>query len=173
MLTRTNLRLGEFDDFQILALPYRSGNMELIVFLPREADGLKPLERRLTASGIKLWMSDLETKDVQLYLPRWEMTQNHNLITALERLGLSAPFRSGGFTKNLGGGAFIGDVIHGTAFAVDEEGVTAAAGTAVHFKKGGLKPEQAIVRVDRPFLFMVRNSNSGAILFLGRVVDPR
>jgi serpin B len=89
-------------------------------------------------------------------------------------MGMPLAFSEGADFSGMTGSRdlFISDVIHKAFVAVDEAGTEAAAATAVMMKLAAVPEEPVEVTVDRPFLFLIRDIETGAILFLGRVVDP-
>ena len=116
-----------------------------------------------------------------MYLPKFEFDSSASLAQTLAAMGMTDAFdpNAADFSGMLGAGApeplVISDVLHKAFISLDEEGTEAAAVTAVIMAAGAGAPseEQPIeVRVDRPFLFLIRDSESGAILFMGRVMDP-
>jgi serpin B len=173
MFQHARLRAGEDEEVLILSLPYRAGALEMLILLPGDPDGLPALEAGMSMDALNGWMSRMREMELEVLLPRWDMSASYDLIPALESLGMRAPFAPGGFTKDLGGDVFIGDVLHAVRIKVDERGTEAAAGTVAHFTKGLLSGDQAVIRVDHPFLFLIRDGATGLILFMGRVVDPR
>jgi serpin (serine protease inhibitor) len=121
---------------------------------------------------------------VKVFLPRFGIETKGNLAHVLRALGMRSAFD--GAAADFSGivdparsgeaGLFIKAVIHQANIDVDEKGTEAAAATAIGFDTGGCTgPDPAkvvTIRLDRPFLFAVRDLETGAILFLGRVLDP-
>jgi serpin B len=117
---------------------------------------------------------------VRVFLPRFGIDTRAGLVPILQRLGMKAAFDRN--TADFSGittpsDLFISEVIHQANIDVDEKGTEAAAATAVLFDTtGGCGPAQPLktitLRLNRPFLFVLRDVETGAILFMGRVVDP-
>jgi serpin B len=109
-------------------------------------------------------------------MPKFEFRTQANLNTALASLGMVAAFDPGNadfsrMTKQER--LFISDVIHEAYINVDEEGTEAAAATAVVMELTSAMPGEIIqLTIDRPFIFAIRDRDTGAILFLGRITDP-
>lgn len=176
--------------FQIAQLPYKGGDLAMAVLLPRSADGLARLEQLLTAELLTQWFSKLDVRQVDTALPRWQQRGEFRLGESLRGLGMQrafvAPTADGGAQFEGINGAtdprhklFIGEVFHQAFVDVTEKGTEAAAATAVMVTVGSAAPiavEQVpfvpVFRADRPFLFVIRDTKSGAVLFLGRVLDP-
>jgi serpin B len=171
--------------YAALVLPYIGGDLQFVILLPDQRDGLADLERVVTpdllAGCIKL-----PRRDVILCLPRFKLEPpSLPLGAALRGLGMTTAFDQPRGSADFDRIAprkpddylFISEVIHKTWLSLDENGTEAAAATAVMMKNGSamrLDPPPPIeVRVDRPFLFAIQHVPSGACLFLGRLTDPR
>jgi serpin B len=165
-----------FDGFQLLALPYQGLDLEMVVLLPSEPDGLEAIEDRFTAESLLAWRQSAEQVDVDLWLPRFRLDFRVEPLGALEALGMRACFAPG--TADLTGMTTterlaVARVIHQAFVAVDEEGTEAAAATAVIANAPGPPPPKPVeFRVDRPFLFLIRDARHDTILFLGRFTGP-
>jgi serpin B len=165
--------------FQALEIPYKSRDLSMIVLLPNETDGLPSLEESMTPAGAKQWLGQLRpVSKVILTLPRFKMTRQFSLPSTLAAMGMPKAFdrHPQDFTGMTATPEFyISDVVHKAFVDVNEEGTEAAAATGVIFA-GALaiqRPRPPIVfRADHPFVFLIRDNRSGAILFMGRVTDP-
>ena len=170
-------RYAERDGLQILELPYQGGDIAMLVFLPRDKSGIRALESRLDAVRLVQWTWNLQPTAVDVYLPRFRIESHFRLNEPLRKLGIVTAFRLGAadFSGMTGGPDLcIGAVFHKALVEVNEEGTEAAAGTAVLLRgRGGPGPTVAEFRADHPFLFAIRDTKSEAVLFIGRVVDPR
>jgi serpin B len=165
--------------FQALSIPYKSGDLAMFVLLPNDTEGLAALEQQLTADNLAAWISKLQlARKVNLTLPKFKLTQQFVLNDALAAMGMRAAFSPqnadfSGMTRNRS--LWISDVIHKAFVDVDEEGTEAAAATGIGFRATAMMPETnppIEFRADHPFLFLIRDTRSGAILFMGRVTDP-
>jgi len=155
------------DGFEVLELPYASGELSMIVVLP---DDLKKWESDLTGDSFREQVSDLKPVNIELSLPRFRMTNRMSLKETLSNLGMEQAFEEADFSRMSQslGASCIGDVIHKAFVEVNEEGTEAAAATAVVI----LESAPRTVKVNRPFLFAIRDNATDGILFLGRVCDP-
>lgn len=163
------------DGFKVLEMPYVGGDLAMTIFLPDKADGLADFEKTLTSENLEAWLATLCTWDVVVALPKFKMTSQFRLDKALMSLGMTDAFRfpiadfSGmNGRKDL----YIGAVIHKAFVDVNEKGTEAAAATAVVMKCGAVM-RPPVFRADHPFLFLIRDVNSGGILFIGRVMNPK
>jgi serpin B len=178
-------RQGEFKylnggSFQALEIPYKSGELSMIVFLPNDVDGLAALEQKLTPANAGKWMSGMQAgRKVILTLPKFKMTRQFELAGTLGSMGMPLAFeRAGADFSGMTGkkDLWISAVLHKAFVDVNEEGTEAAAATGVIMRNAMARrpePEVPIVfRADHPFVFVIRDNASGGILFMGRVTDP-
>ena len=169
------LRFATGTGYQAVELPYVDGSLSMLVIVP-DAGGFADFQSALSADTLDTIVSDLKTAQVKLAFPRFEYRTQASLKDALKEMGMPIAFEGGlaDFSamspdgKNL----YIQDVIHEAFIAVDEDGTEAAAATAVVVGRTSAPQDVVELTVDRPFLFAIRDNDTGAILFLGRVVDP-
>jgi serpin B len=173
-------KLGYFNGgtFQAVDIPYRSGELSMVVMLPTDAGGLSALEQSLTAASVKQWLSGLRPgSSIVLTLPKFKMTQQFQLGGTLSAMGMTQAFeRSAADFSGMTGtrDLWISAAIHKAYIDVNEEGTEAAAATGIVMRSMAMqRPEPPVVfRADHPFLFLIRDNRSGAILFMGRISDP-
>lgn len=166
---------AEGKSLQILELPYVDGRLSMVVLLPKRVDQIGQLEKRLDSKILQGWLSRTREQKVQVYLPRFKMTDDFKLEQVLPGMGMpdafsevSADFSGMTGKKDL----YISAVIHKAFVDVNEEGTEAAAATAVVMsRKGGHSPVP-VFRADHPFVFLIRDNFSGSILFCGRLSNP-
>ncbi len=166
--------------FQEIELPYAGNELSMVVFLPKEIAGLPALEKSFTAAAEKEWLEKLAMEDeVILTLPRFEMTQQFELSGVLGKMGMTQAFSDAADFSGMDGKPdfAISAAIHKAFIDVNEEGTEAAAATAIVMRATAARfpmPElpPIVFRADHPFLFLIRDSTTGAILFMGRVTDP-
>lgn len=172
-------RSAENNDVTIVELPYWSASenseMAMTILLPKQRDGLNSIEESLTAKRLQGWLSELEqTTFVHVKLPKWHAESSFGLSEPLQALGVNSIFSSdadfGGISKEQG--LQVSDVLHKTYINVDEKGTEAAAATAIMMMGAGMPPKPLDFNVAHPFLYLIRDTNTGTILFIGRVVAP-
>jgi serpin B len=176
MTQKANFRYGESDSLQMLDLPYRDARLSMTVLLPRARDGLPALEAQL-AGALSGWLAMLdasEPRTVRVYLPRTRIEATYELNRPLGAMGMGIAFTS---HADFGGIAqadlAIGQVIQKAFLRIDEKGTEAAAATGVTIEATSPPPHPLpLFRADHPFLFVIRERESGALLFLGRVTTP-
>jgi len=164
--------------FQAAEIPYKSGELSMIVLLPDDGAGLPALEQSLTGANVQRWFSQLRGgAKVVMTLPKFKMTQQFQLGNALSAMGMARAFQKGvaDFSGMTGKRDFwISAAIHKAYIDVNEEGTEAAAATGIVMRSMAMQREQPpiIFRADHPFLFVIRDNRFGGILFMGRVNDP-
>lgn len=168
---------AEFEDFQIVQLPYAGGGLSMLVVLPRENDGLWRVEDRLTPEHVRQWRERLSERAVRVFLPKFKMTWGAvTLNKPLQALGMVDAFSEtkadfSGMADSLERFQ-IGLVLHKAFVEVNEEGTEAAAATAVTMRTFARFDPPPTFRADHPFVFLIQDARTGSILFLGRVADP-
>jgi len=176
-------RMGEYkyldgESFQALELPYSGKHLTMVVLLPKKVDGLADSEKDLTADKLAGWVKGLREQKVIVSLPKFKTTQRASLASTLSEMGMKNAFTSGADFSGMGGGPgdlALSDVIHKAFIDVNEEGTEAAAATAVAVVKSAAvirEPPTPVFRADHPFVYLIRDTRSDSILFLGRLVDP-
>jgi serpin B len=174
MTQKHDFRVGEVDGLQILELPYAGDDLSMIVLLPKEMDGLAKLEGSLTVENLDGWTKVLTKTEVEVSLPRFELSFPFRLDDTLKSMGMldafsdQADFSGMDGTRELS----IGAVLHKAFVAVNEQGTEAAAATAVIMQLKALSFPSVVFRADHPFFFLIRENGTGSILFIGRVIDP-
>lgn len=163
----------ETPTFQAVDLPYGNGAFTMTVLLPKPGTDIETLSASLSRADWNSLLSMFQTTEIDLALPKFRLTYERRLNDDLEALGMVEPFSAGNadFSRMspLGRQLYISFVKQNTFLDVDEEGTEAAAVTVVAFKVTALEPDR-VVRVDHPFLFVIRERLSGTILFMGKVV---
>ena len=139
----------------------------MVVIVPRS---LREFEARLTLEQLTAVLDQLKHGGIHLSLPRWTFSFHTSLVKALRGLGLDSLFDGADLSGITGGGGLrVQHVEHEVFVKVDEEGTEAAAATGAAHSPRRTGPAS---RVNRPFLFVIRDRLTGAILFLGRVTNP-
>jgi serpin B len=164
---------GREGGLQILDLPYEGGRFSMTILLPDGPGGMEALESSLTPESLERWLGLLRPGPVRVTIPRFRLETRFDLGPALRALGMTDAFdgRRADFSGINGRrDLFLSLVAHGAFVEVDEQGAEAAGASAVVLSKGGHGATD--FTADRPFLFLIRDRETGSILFLGRVSDP-
>jgi serpin B len=161
------------EGYQAVELPYDGREMSMVILLP-DSDGFEAFGGSLDVGRAQAIFGDLKYQQVALTMPKFEFDSRFSLNQALAAMGMPAVFSGGADLSGMTGkkDLFISDVLHKAFVSVDEEGTEAAAATAVVMKLSAVAEEPVPVTVDHPFMFLIRDIQTGAILFVGRVVDP-
>jgi len=161
-------------DWEAVDLPYEGRQLAMTILLPK-AGRFASFERALAVAQLEAVCTYLRPSEVMLTMPKFKHTSSFSLSKTLVAMGMPEAFQSRADFSGMTGrrDLFISDVIHKALVDVDEEGTEAAAATAVIMMKTGMPTKQIQVTIDRPFLFLIRDLPTGAVLFMGRVVDPK
>jgi serpin B len=170
-LNRVKMRYGTGDELSSLCMPYAGNQFEMVFLLPSRNWNLRGVEGGLTSGGVQRLIDGLTEGKLDVSVPRFRFRSRLEFKSELSQLGMPIAFLDAADFGGITGGAElkIRDVIHGGNVEVDEEGTTAAAATAVVMEA---RSSSTAFRLDRAFLFLIRDMQTGAILFLGRVDNP-
>ncbi|MGB7722051.1 MAG: serpin family protein [Bryobacteraceae bacterium] len=162
---------------QILEMRYAGTGMAFDILLPTTLSGLPDLEKSLTPENLTGWLGHLTIRNVQVSLPKFRAESQFSLRKALSTMGMPTSFTvkadfSGIDPKR---SLAISEVVHKAFVDVAEQGTEAAAATGITMHATAMRmSERAVVfRADHPFLFLIRDTRTGVVLFIGRLVDPR
>jgi serpin B len=176
MMQRQGSYAGAFrDDLVVVDLPYGNGAFSMTIVLPTGTGRtLDELVATLDAEQWRGLTEALRPGNVHLSMPRFRIEYRQELNEALRALGMEdafVPYAADftGMSAAAGRDLYIDKVLQKTFVDVNEEGTEAAAATSVGIVAVSMPPS---IRIDRPFLFAIRERFSGTILFIGKIVDP-
>ena len=162
-------------DLQILEMPYVGEDLSMLILLPLD-DDIEALENSFTIEKLTEWKKSLRKRRVKIYIPKFKFKTKYSLNETLSDLGMptaftnSADFSGMTGTKDLK----IDKVIHQAFIEVNEEGTEAAAATGIGVgMKTSMPPPTPIFKADHPFIFIIQQKETGNILFMGRVSNPK
>jgi serpin B len=166
------LSYQENADFQAVDLPYGHELFSMTVFLPKAGKSVDDIVAMLTDENWSAWMAGFNVEELDLSLPRFELEYEKKLNDVLIALGMQDAFTP--VVADFSGikpdhDMWISEVKHKTYVKVNEEGTEAAAVTSVTVVDTAVGP---FMNVDRPFLFVIHDKNSKAMMFMGKIVDP-
>ena len=174
------------DEFQILELPYKGvrifGTFEhtsMVIFLPRNSNGIEKFEKELTSDKLQSYLDKLSKvwdREIEIYIPKFKIEREFELSKTLYALGLTSAFSDGADFSRIAEDPprYISQIIHKAFVEVNERGTEAAAVTAVVMLGAAMdmpKPEE--FRADHPFLFLLIDSYTRLMLFMGKVMNPK
>jgi serpin B len=171
MSRRATTLYAEGEGYQAVELLYKGDRIRMLVLLPASGQ-FETFEDALSAQRLDSIVEALGRRDIKLFLPKFEYEASLSLAKKLAEMGMPDAFTLGkadftGMTGNLE--LFIAHVVHKAFVAVNEKGTEAAAATAVIVERESMPFD---VTVNRPFVFVLRDVETGTILFVGRVLDP-
>ncbi len=154
-------------DFSAVEIPYGGGALSMVVIVPTD---FVQFESDLTADRLEQIVEDLSEGGIHLSLPKWTTRTHLNMNEVLKGLGMQSAFGpSADFSGMLSNGGLWIDIVEHEAFIeVDENGTRAAAASGSSM----MASHGPTVEVTRPFIYLIRDRGAGAILFIGRVLDP-
>jgi serpin B len=168
------------DGVQVIELPYGTPGFAMTLVVPLAKDGLSEVEGALTADRLTAWVGALAGERIALSLPKFRIAPAEGLRLAgvLGELGIRKAFTAEADLTGIAPASeqlMLSEAFHKGFIAVDEKGTEAAAATAMAARAGAMAPsdEPRVVKVDRPFLYLIRDTRSGLVMFMGRVVDPK
>ena len=166
------LNYAEGEGYQAVELPYAGEELSMVILLP-ELKRFGEFEHSLDAARLTDILEGLHPRLVDLKMPKFSFESGFSLRETLAGMGMPAAFSSEADFSGMDGTRDLRiDLVEHKAFIlVDERGTEAAAATAVTMERSIAAPPIE-VRVDRPFIFLIRDRGTGAILFLGRVLNP-
>jgi serpin B len=163
------------NNLTLVELPYGQGNYTMVVVMPDENVSTGDVANFLTPSLWQEWMGLLANNShkVDLSMPRFKYQYKRLLNDDLIGLGMGIAFSLQADFSNISDqGLAINKVLHQTFIDTNEEGTEAAAATVVEIGFTSVNPEVEKVTLDHPFLYFIRESSTGTILFMGRLSDP-
>lgn len=163
---------------QVVQLPYKGDELSMLVVLPKAKDkiSMQRLVGTLSATQISQWSSNLVNQEVILDLPKFKLEENYRMNSLLANMGMTKAFGSeadfGLFSQDLS--LYVDAIAHKAVIEVDEKGTKAAASTSISIMTRSLRyPVNPInFKADHPFMFMIKDNKTDAILFLGQVNKP-
>jgi serpin B len=174
MMSQTeSLGYVDGDGYLAVELPYDDNELSMVILLPDEGK-FEAFEGSLDAELIDNIATDLEDRQVTLTMPKFEFESEFSLADTLSAMGMPIAFSEAADFSGMTGTTelTIAEVLHKAFVSVDEAGTEAAAATAVVMELTSAHEEPVTVTLDRPFVFMIRDIETGAILFVGRVMNP-
>jgi len=143
--------------------------------LPNEGNTVDEIWQSTTPGTIAQLDAESDTATVELYFPKFEMQYKKNLDNILKSMGMEKAFtETAEFPKLLENDLqlFISRVLHQSYLKVDEKGTEAAAVTVVEISPTSIGGQPKVIKIDRPFAFMIREKHTGSILFAGKMINP-
>jgi serpin B len=174
-LGETYFKYAETDSIKIIDLPYHGEKLSMLVLLPKNDTGMQSLEESLTLENLDTWRSSLRNQSVTVHIPKFKLETSYALNDMLREMGMPSAFTPD--DADLSGingvkGLFIQSALHKAFVEVNEEGTEAAAATVIVIGPTSEQPQPPLFRADHPFIFIIQDSETGNILFMGRITNP-
>lgn len=158
----------ETEQFQILELPYEGNKLSMLILLPNDVNGIKGLEESLSSQSISRWNDQLSKTRLLVQIPKFTMKTSYDLIPELKDLGIKTAFGPADFSGISDADLFISQAVHKGFVDVNEVGTEAAAATGIAMRESA----PPSFRADHPFIFLIQDTHTSNILFIGKVADP-
>ena len=176
MHTQADFGYSEDKQVQVVQLPYKGDDLSMLIVLPKAKDkaAMQQLVNELSVDKIKQWNKDLVTQEVNLHLPKFKLKERYDMKGLLSDMGMPIAFEDKAtfklFDQPLS--TKIDEVYHQAVVIVDEKGTEAAAATGIVVSTESASAPPSVFKADHPFLFMIKDNKTDAILFLGQVNKP-
>jgi serpin B len=174
MMTQTNsFGYATGDGYQAVELLYDGSELSMIILLPNSGQ-FESFQNSLNAGLVDHIVPDLQSQQVTLTMPKFEFESEFSLADTLAAMGMPMAFSDEADFSGMTGNRelTITDVLHKAFVSVDEAGTEAAAATAVVVGLTSAPVQPVQVTVDRPFIFLIRDIETGTILFVGQIINP-
>lgn len=174
--------------FQMLELPYKGGEVSMVLLVPRSPDGLAALEKKLNSNHLQSWIDKMTAREVHVFVPKFKLETKYSLEDTLQEMGMArafvdpraatgAQFDGMSESSDPAEKLYINKVLHKAFVEVNEKGTEAAAATALSMRAGAalpiMVPFTPVFKADRPFVFLIRDVKTNSILFVGRMMNPK
>lgn len=174
MSQRFSVKYAKVDGCQAVDIPYAGDTLSMLVIMPAPGN-FDTFLSSLTSKELGTIINHLTNKEVAFSMPKFNFTKSSNMKQILINFGMREAFNSASADFSGIDGKqdlFVGEVSHKAFISVDEDGTEAAAATAIGMLKGGMpRPPDLTLTIDHPFIFLIRDRETGSIIFMGKVVS--
>ena len=173
MKQTSDLRIFAGNGFVLAEFPYGQGNFVMDVILPDDQNGVNSIIPLINDNIFKGWLNQMTIRETDLSFPRFKYGYKNKLKDILADMGMGIAFTDNADFSNISDiSLLINDVIHQAFIETNEEGTEAAAATIVEIRVTSMPPPPFVLNIDHSFLYIIRETTTNSILFMGRVVDP-
>lgn len=174
MKQETEFNVYKGNGFVMAEFPYGQGNFVMDVILPDEQSCSCSTPNLLSDAGFKSWLSQMSNEKIDLSFPRFRYGYQKTLTEVLSNMGMGIAFTEAADFSNISDqyDLLINDVLHQTFIETNEEGTEAAAVTVVGIGVTSAPPAPLVFKMDHPFIYIIRETTTNSIIFMGRVADP-
>jgi len=161
------------EGFILAEFPYGQGNFVMDVILPDDDNGLERIIPLINDNSYKVWLNQMGKRETDLTFPRFKYGYKKKLKDILTTMGMGIAFTDDADFSNISDiDLLINDVTHQAFIETNEEGTEAAAATIVDIGLTSMPPAPVVFNIDHAFLYIIRETTTNSILFMGRVADP-
>lgn len=173
MSKKDSYMYAEYYGNQLIELPYAGGKYSMYILLPSKNLDLNEVLSYLNDSSVKEVIGMMDVQQVSLKLPKFKLETEMSLVNTLQHMGVRSAFTSAADLSGISRSPLaVSDILHKTVVDVDENGTEAAAVTAVMMALTSARPSQPkVMEVNRPFIYMIADMETGRVLFSGRVMN--
>lgn len=174
MKQKTDFSVYEGNGFKLAEFPYGQGNFVMDVILPDEQGGLSNTVASVSDESFNAWLSMMNERETDVSFPRFKYGFKKTLKDVLTDMGMGIAFTDGADLSNITDqyDLLINEVTHQTYIETNEEGTEAAAATVVDIGIVSMPPPALVFKMDHPFIYIIRETTTNSIIFMGRVADP-
>jgi serpin B len=173
MRQTSEFKIYKGSEFTLAEFPYGQANFVMDVIVPDEINGIKNIIPQITISSLSGWINQLAEKKTDLSFPRFKYVYRKELKDILSEMGMSVAFTDAADFSNIADlRLLISMVLHQAFIETNEEGTEAAAATITGISTSSVPTDPAILNIDHSFLYIIRETTTNSILFIGRVADP-
>ena len=174
MNQKNDFRVYEGNGFVLAEFPYGQGNFVMDVVLPSQQGGLNSIMAMITEANYSGWINQLRMRETDLSFPRFKYGFKRKLKEILTDMGMGLAFTGDADFSNITDfyDLLINDVVHQSFIETNEEGTEAAAATVVEIGLTSAPQEPLVLKLDHPFFYIIRETTTNTIIFMGRVADP-
>lgn len=159
---------------EVIDIPYEDQEYSLMIVIPKSYQKLKRVEKLINYDFYTYYIEQKEMKKIDLSVPKFNIESEFDLNSTLQKLGMKEAFTGNADFSAITNQEklYISNVIHKANISVDEDGTEAAAATAVTMRKTSISHFSEKVKVDKPFIFILRNNTNNLIYFMGKITNP-
>src|SRR4030042_1757466 len=174
MNQKEDFKIFDDDGFMLAEFPYGQGNFVMDILLPDVKDGVSALLPSLTDAAFSGWIQQMGTRETDVFIPRFKYGFKKKLKEILSDMGMAIAFTEDADFTNITEypPLLINDVTHQAFIETNEEGTEAAAATVVDIGLTSMPLEPLVFKADHPFIYIIRETTTNSIIFMGIVADP-
>ena len=172
MYQKNGFEYMENNNVQVLQMDYKGNDLSMMIILPK-INNQQTIDN-LSYGQIKSWRSQLYENEVKVYMPKFKLENKYSMKNALIEMGMPTTFTEDADLTSIAKDLYISSIIHQTYIEVDEKGTEAAAATGITLSTSAAAPGNGIIfNANHPFVYIIQENNTGEILFIGKMDNPK